>query len=185
MVVPDLNRYLDAQNEPHSGFACALEEIRAGGKQGHWVWYIFPQLIGLGYSPLSRRYAISNLHEARAYLQNQELRKRLLAITAAVAELLRTGHPLTRVMGSSIDATKLVSSLTLFAHVARALHVDEQLDAYRDVAALAEEVLAAAAAQGYPKCRFTLDQIRDWEGSRSSKAGEQGTGLTREAAQDT
>jgi hypothetical protein len=65
------------------------------------------------------------------------------------------------------------------------LHVDEQLDAYRDVAALAEEVLAAAAAQGYPKCRFTLDQIRDWEGSRSSKAGEQGTGLTREAAQDT
>jgi len=163
--MPNLNRYLEAQNDPHSGFAAALREIRAGGKQGHWIWYIFPQLAGLGYSALSRQYAIADLGEARAYLQNLELRARLLAITTAVAELLREGRPLTVVMGSSIDATKLVSSLTLFAHVGRQLHDDEKLDTYEDLAALAEAILARAAEQGYPACRFTLDRIRAWESS--------------------
>jgi hypothetical protein len=62
-------------------------------------------------------------------------------------------------MGSSIDVTKLVSSLTLFTHVARQLDVAEGLDTYRDLVAAAEEVLATAAEQGYPPCRFTLDRL--------------------------
>jgi hypothetical protein len=62
-------------------------------------------------------------------------------------------------MGSSIDAAKLVSSLTLFSHIASQLHAEADLDAHRDLAATAEEILAAAAAQGYPRCRFTLDRL--------------------------
>ena len=123
MLMLNLDRYLEAQNQPHTGFASALAEIRAGGKQGHWIWYVFPQLAGLGRSGPSLRYAIADLSEARAYLQHPELRSRLLAITSAVAEQARQGHRLADVMGSSIDVTKLVSSLTLFAHVARQLDV--------------------------------------------------------------
>jgi len=105
--VSNVDRYIDAQNQPHTGFALALAEIRAGGKQGHWIWYVFPQIAGLGRSGLSLRYAIADLPEARAYLQNSGLRSRLLAITAAVAEQARRRRPLTVVMGSSIDVTKL------------------------------------------------------------------------------
>jgi hypothetical protein len=62
-------------------------------------------------------------------------------------------------MGSSIDVTKLVSSLTLFSHVARQLDVAEGLDTYRDLVAAGDDVLVAAAEQGYPPCRFTLDRL--------------------------
>ena len=157
--VLNLDRYLEAQSQPHTGFASALAEIRAGGKQGHWIWYVFPQLAGLGRSGPSLRYAIADLPEARAYLQHPELRSRLLAITSAVAEQARQGHRLADVMGSSIDVTKLVSSLTLFAHVARQLDVAEGLDTYRDLVAAGDDVLVAAAEQGYRPCRFTLDRL--------------------------
>ena len=155
----NLDRYIEAQNQPHTGFASALAEIRAGGKQGHWIWYVFPQLAGLGRSGPSLRYAIADLPEARAYLQHPELRSRLLAITTAVAEQARRGHRLADVMGSSIDVTKLVSSLTLFAHVARQLDVADGLDTYRDFIAAGDDVLVAAAEQGYPPCGVTLDRL--------------------------
>jgi hypothetical protein len=80
----------------------------------------------------------------------------LLAITSAVAAQLGSGKPLAVVMGSSIDALKLVSSLTLFAHIARQLDAAEH---HRDLAATAEKVLAIAGEQGYPPCRFTLDRL--------------------------
>ena len=99
--VPDLDRYIAAQDQPQVGFTTALAEIRAGGKQGHWIWYIFPQLSGLGRSGLSYRYAIADPAEARAYLQHPELRSRLLAITSAVADQARRARRLTGVMGSS------------------------------------------------------------------------------------
>jgi uncharacterized protein (DUF1810 family) len=158
--VPSLDRYLDAQDQPRGGFQSALAEIRAGGKRSHWIWYVFPQLGGLGSSGPSVQYAIADVAEARAYLQHPELRSRLLAITSAVAAQLESGKPIGAVMGSSIDALKLVSSLTLFAPVARQLHAAERLDAYRDLAATAEKVLAIAAAQGYEQCHFTLDRLR-------------------------
>jgi uncharacterized protein (DUF1810 family) len=156
---PNVERFVEAQDQRPGGYASALAEIRSGGKHGHWIWYIFPQLAGLGQSPASVRYGIVDLPEARAYLQNETLRSRLLTITAAVAEQARGGYLLSAVMGSSIDAMKLVSSLTLFAHVARQLHAAEHSDAYRELATTAEEVLATAAAQGYPACRFTLDRL--------------------------
>jgi uncharacterized protein (DUF1810 family) len=158
--VPSLDRYLDAQNRAQGGFRSALDEIRTGGKRSHWIWYVFPQLRGLGSSGPSIEYAIADVAEARAYLQHPELRSRLLAITSAVAAQLGSGKPLAVVMGSSIDALKLVSSLTLFADVARQLHAAEGLDAHRDLATTAEKVLAIAGEQGYPPCRFTLDRLR-------------------------
>ena len=157
--MPDLDRYLDAQNRARAGFQSALDEIRAGGKRGHWIWYVFPQLRGLGSSGPSVEYALADVSEGRAYLQHPELRSRLLAITSAVAEQLASGKSLVVVMGSPIDALKLVSSLTLFAHVARQLDAAEHLDAHRDLATAAEKVLAIAVDQGYPQCRFTLDRL--------------------------
>jgi uncharacterized protein (DUF1810 family) len=169
--MPNLDRYIEAQNQSDTGFASALGEIRAGRKQGHWIWYVFPQLAGLGRSGPSLRYAIADLREARAYLQHPELRSRLLAITSAVAEHARQGHRLADVMGSSIDATKLVSSLTLFAHVAGQLSVEEGLDAYRDLVAAGSDVLVAAAEQGYPPCRFTLDRLGAPDASEGTRQG--------------
>ena len=154
-----LDRFKTAQDAGVAGFEAALGEIAAGRKTGHWIWYVFPQLAGLGRSGPSLRYAIADLPEARAYLQHPELRSRLLGITLAVAEQVRQGPRLGDVMGSSIDVSKLVSSLTLFAQVARQLDVAEGLDTYRDLVAAADDVLAAAAEQGYPPCRFTLDRL--------------------------
>jgi len=154
-----LDRYLDAQDGPGSGFDVALREIRAGGKRSHWIWYVFPQLAGLGTSGMSVRYAIADRAEARAYLRHPVLGKRLATITAAVAEQARRSRPLDVVMGSSIDATKLVSSLTLFARVARELHAAEPLDAWRDFADVADEVLAIAAREDRPPCRATLERL--------------------------
>jgi uncharacterized protein (DUF1810 family) len=171
LAVLNLDRYIEAQDQPHTGYASALAEIRAGGKQGHWIWYVFPQLAGLGRSGPSLRYAIADLPEARAYLQHPELRSRLLAITSAVAVQARQGHRLDDVMGSSIDATKLVSSLTLFAHVARQLSVAQGPDTYRELVAAAEEVLVAAAGQGYPPCRFTLDRLGAQDAGKDTRQG--------------
>jgi uncharacterized protein (DUF1810 family) len=104
----DLNRFVAAQQ---GVYASALAEIARGHKSGHWMWFIFPQLAGLGSSPTARRYAIPSLEEARAYLAHPELGPRLRACSAAAAELRgRTaldvfGHP---------DDLKLRSSMTLF-----------------------------------------------------------------------
>lgn len=156
---PNVMRFLEAQDQRSAGYASALAEIRSGGKQGHWIWYVFPQLAGLGQSAASVRYGIVDLPEARSYLQNETLRSRLLTITAAVAKQASGGYPLSAVMGSSIDVMKLVSSLTLFAHVARQLHAVEHLDAYHEFATTAENLLATATTQGYPACRFTLGRL--------------------------
>jgi hypothetical protein len=72
-------------------------------------------------------------------------------------------------MGSSIDVTKLVSSLTLFSHVARQLDVAEGLDTYRDLVAAGDDVLVAAAEQGYPPCRFTLDRLGAHDATKGTR----------------
>jgi uncharacterized protein (DUF1810 family) len=155
-----VRRFLSAQNDPISGFDAALAEIRSGRKTGHWIWYVFPQLSGLGGSAMSQRYGVDGPEEAIEYLEQPELCERLLTITTAVADRLRGGAPLEQLMGSTIDALKLVSSLTLFGDAARRLFLDEGQPAHDALARVADEVLAAAATQGYPRCRYTLVQLK-------------------------
>src|SRR4029079_17352418 len=100
-----LERFKEAQNASHAGFESALAEIRAGGKRGHWIWYIFPQLDGLGTSGNSRAFAIEGEKEAADFLRDLELRSRLLTVATAVAEQLKTGKTpsLRALMASDID----------------------------------------------------------------------------------
>jgi len=149
-VTFDLDRFKHAQ-EGAAGFATALAELERGRKRSHWIWYIFPQLAGLGQSPAAIRYGLQDVDEARAYLSDPLLRDRLLRVTSAVlAQLQRDPAPeLVDVMGSEIDALKLVSSMTLFREVAqRAGDVE--------LSAKIAEVLQRANAQGYRECEFTL-----------------------------
>jgi len=106
----DLERFLTAQDQADT-YDSALRELRAGRKSGHWMWFIFPQLRGLGRSELSRYYGIASLDEARAYLAHPVLGPRLLACATTVAGL--EGTSAVRVLGE-VDATKLRSSMTLF-----------------------------------------------------------------------
>jgi uncharacterized protein (DUF1810 family) len=107
----DLKRFLDAQSRD---YATALAEIRQGRKRSHWMWYIFPQIGGLGYSEMAKRYAIGDLPEASEYLSHPVLGERLRQISKAVLEL--PGSNANALMGSP-DDLKLRSSMTLFSVV--------------------------------------------------------------------
>lgn len=103
-----LQRFVDAQ--ANGVFERALAELQAGAKRTHWMWFIFPQIGGLGHSEMARHYAIADLTEAKAYLAHPVLGPRLAQVAdAAVA----AGRDPVRLMGS-IDAVKLRSSATLF-----------------------------------------------------------------------
>ena len=106
-----LERFVGAQ-EQNEVYASALAELRAGRKRGHWIWFVFPQIAGLGSSSMSRRFAIGSMAEAVAYLEHPLLGPRLIACAQALLEL-DADDPV-RVMGE-IDALKLRSSMTLFA----------------------------------------------------------------------
>lgn len=105
----DLVRFVEAQR---GSYGRALAELTAGHKRSHWMWFIFPQLVGLGSSAMAQRYAISGLDEARAYLQHPVLRPRLQDCTAAVNAV--AGRTAYQVFGSP-DDMKFRSSMTLFA----------------------------------------------------------------------
>lgn len=154
-----LERFKRAQDQPHSGFATALAELRAGRKTGHWLWYIFPQLSGLGTSDLSQAYGITDVTEATDYLRDPLLRGRLLSAATAVVERQQAGVSLPSLMGSQIDVLKLVSSMTLFGSIASRLRATEANDEYRRLADAVEEILAAAESQGYPRCQYTLRSL--------------------------
>ncbi|RSK49988.1 DUF1810 domain-containing protein [Hymenobacter rigui] len=106
---PNLQRFLDAQQRD---YATALSEIRGGRKRSHWMWYIFPQVQGLGHSETARFYAIQDQQEAEAYLKHPVLGPRLREISEALLTL--ESNDATRIMGSP-DDVKLRSSMTLFA----------------------------------------------------------------------
>ena len=107
-----LERFVDAQAPVHGR---ALAELKAGRKQSHWMWFIFPQIAGLGRSPMAQHYAIQNLAEARAYLNHPVLGARLRECTRAVLDVEgKTAH---EIFGSP-DHLKFRSSMTLFAHAA-------------------------------------------------------------------
>jgi uncharacterized protein (DUF1810 family) len=107
----DLQRFVDAQQ---GVYPTALAELTRGRKATHWMWFVFPQIAGLGHSAMAQRYAIDSGEEARAYLGHPVLGPRLLEATAAVTAAPGSAEA---IMGG-IDAVKLRSSLTLFAAVA-------------------------------------------------------------------
>ncbi len=105
----DLDRFVAAQD---GSYETALAEIRRGAKRSHWMWYIFPQIAGLGRSAMAQRYAIRSIAEARAYLEHPLLGQRLRDCVSALQDLTRGSAE--SVFGT-VDAVKLRSSLTLFA----------------------------------------------------------------------
>jgi uncharacterized protein (DUF1810 family) len=108
----DLDRFVAAQDGGGS-YEHAIAELRNGRKTGHWMWYVFPQLAGLGQSPTSRFYAISSVEEASAYLAHPVLGARLRECAEIVAGL--SGRTAEQIFGG-IDAMKLRSAMTLFRH---------------------------------------------------------------------
>ena len=105
-----LARFIEAQ-DAHGTYARVRAELRGGRKQSHWMWFVFPQLVGLGRSEVARRYGIADLDEARAYAAHPVLGDRLVECTSALLEL-EEDDPVA-ILGS-IDARKLRSSMTLF-----------------------------------------------------------------------
>jgi uncharacterized protein (DUF1810 family) len=105
----ELKRFVDAQGPVYSS---VVNELREGRKRGHWMWFIFPQLRGLGHSTLAQRFGISSLEEAGAYLQHDVLGPRLHECAQLVVAV--PGRTISDIMGSP-DDMKLGSSMTLFA----------------------------------------------------------------------
>jgi uncharacterized protein (DUF1810 family) len=160
--VSNLDRFRRAQNAPHAGFAAALEELRAGHKTGHWIWYVFPQLQGLGRSSTAVYYGFSGAEEAADYLRDPVLGARLVTAAAAVRSHLANAPRmrLEELMGSEIDALKLVSCMTLFRHVGNVLTSADPQPRFAAMAQHADAILAAAAAQGFNACTYTEEHLR-------------------------
>lgn len=123
----NLERFIDAQR---NDYPTALSEIKQGKKRSHWMWYIFPQAMGLGYTSASVSFAIKNLEEATAYLHHEVLGKRLIGISNALLDL--EANEAQKIFGSP-DNLKLRSSMTLFSLVQGADEVFQKvLDKFFD-----------------------------------------------------
>ena len=109
----DLARFVDAQDPV---MAQVMSELKAGRKTTHWMWFVFPQIQGLGHSPMARRYAIRSLDEADAYLRHDRLGSRLRACTDLVNGI--DGRSIRDILGSP-DDVKFRSSMTLFSRATR------------------------------------------------------------------
>ena len=107
----ELNRFLEAQDKWNT-YQTALEEVKSGRKRTHWIWFIFPQMVGLGFSEMSRYYGIRGREEAIAYIHHPILRDRLVEITEAVYTNENTVYEIFR-----NDAIKVRSCMSLFASV--------------------------------------------------------------------
>ena len=109
VTVSGLERFHEAQN---GTWLRALTEVRQGAKRGHWMWFVFPQLAGLGESPMSQTYAIRDVREAKAYLADEVLAERLADCTDAV--LAWAGERSIGALFGAVDAIKFASCMTLF-----------------------------------------------------------------------
>jgi uncharacterized protein (DUF1810 family) len=142
----DLNRFLQAQNagDP-SAYGQAIAELRAGRKRSHWIWFVLPQLQGLGRSAISQRFGIRGLAEARAYLSHPMLGARWRDTLNVIAEQLsQPGQSLQQLMDGELDGLKTVSSLTLMAQAG---------------CPQAGALLAQLEGEGWKPCGFTLERI--------------------------
>lgn len=131
----NLDRFLQAQE---STYPYALKELKEGCKRSHWMWYIFPQLRGLGHSRMSNYYGISGIEEAKAYLENSMLNKRLREVCEVILDLDTNDA---REIFGGIDSKKLKSSMTLFYLASPddifAKVLDKFFDGQKDVRTLA------------------------------------------------
>lgn len=152
-----LQRFHKAQASRFCGYDVALAETRRGRKSSHWIWYIFPQLAGLGHSPTAQQYGIRDLDEARDFLRDPVLCARYGEIAAAVHDQLARGIDFNTLMGSHLDALKLVSSLTLFRAAAGTMRRENV--AFDNLATLCHSILTVAESQGYSPCGHTLRLI--------------------------
>jgi uncharacterized protein (DUF1810 family) len=123
----NLQRFIDAQE---GIFATALAELKAGSKRSHWMWFVFPQIAGLGMSPTSRLYAIASLDEAQAYLNHPRLGARLIECVEAVLPWAVSRNA-EEIFGH-IDAAKFRSSLTLFEQTGEGGQFAAALDLFFD-----------------------------------------------------
>ena len=151
-----LERFHQAQSATWGGYDTALAEMRAGRKSSHWIWYIFPQIDGLGRSSTAREYAIRDFGEACDFLRDPLLCARYTEIARAAAEHLGRGAPVAELMGSDTDASKLVSSVTLFRAASLHLATDKAGLEFKHLADTCDAILERANTQGYPPCAFTL-----------------------------
>lgn len=119
-----LQRFLDAQENI---YAAALAELKAGEKRTHWMWFVFPQMRGLGFSSNARFYGIASMEEARAYLAHEVLEARLRECTQAVLDV--RGKSLDAILGA-VDAQKFRSSMTLFLRASGDALFREALERY-------------------------------------------------------
>jgi uncharacterized protein (DUF1810 family) len=152
-----LTRFHQAQSSQWSGYATALAEMRRGHKSSHWIWYIFPQIEGLGHSSAAREYALRDLNEACDYLRDPILRARYEEISTAVEEQLVQGVDVGTLMGSSTDVLKLASSLTLFRAAASLLAQTDQT--LTPLSKRCDSILQELMQEGFPPCEFTMDRI--------------------------
>ena len=152
-----LERFHEAQGKSWAGYETALAEVQAGGKRSHWIWYILPQIEGLGRSSMARAYALRDLNETGAYLRDPILRARYEEISGALSKQLARGICIEDLMGSPIDALKLVSSLTLFRTAAKQLAREDST--YDSLADRLSALLEQTSEQGHPPCDFTLARI--------------------------
>lgn len=116
----NLQRFIDAQE---SNYDKALYEIKRGRKRSHWIWYIFPQINGLGHSSTSNYYSIKSIDEAKEYLNNNILRKHLIEISE---ELYKLNDSIYDILGY-IDALKLNSCMTLFNYIDPSIEIFKKI----------------------------------------------------------
>jgi len=151
----NLERFVESQDEKidsrKTEFMQAMKELRNGAKESHWIWYIFPQLKGLGSSPMAKKYEIESEVEAIQYLKHPVLNPRLIeALENVQLHAGKKSASIREVFGSTVDTLKFVSSITLFCYVSRNVEGADR------VKQLCEELLQVANAEGYPPCNFTL-----------------------------
>ena len=161
--------FLNAQSSKAAGHAAAMSELRTGHKTGHWIWYVFPQLVGLGRSEVAERFGIEGIDEARDYLAHLVLGERLQQAVEVVLGRISppVSTPVQVLMGGRLDACKLVSSLTLFEAAANwsEEHADPEVaERAARLAGACGQVLRIAGQQGFAPCRFTLVAVEQYRG---------------------
>ena len=151
MPTTSLERFREAQKEMHLTAKC---ELASGAKRTHWIWYIFPQLKGLGHSNMCKHYDIQSGDEACAYLQDESLFKNYVELLSIVKIQLTKGISLNNLFNGSTDAKKFISSLTLFNLAAKHLLSENfyQLSAFVE---LTNNLLKIIQTQGYKTCTHT------------------------------